>query len=145
MPMAKQYIVKTEVLPEVILQVIHAKELLQTGQAATIGQAVEQAGISRSAFYKYRDAVIPFRDMRDGQVLTLNIILLDSPGTLSAVLEVFARIRANILTINQSVPSDGVAGVTISIMMENMSLTVDELRGLLEEIPEVIRTELVAF
>ena len=143
-PNARQYIVSADVLPEIFLAVSRARELLETGQASTVAEAVSQVGISRSAYYKYKNAVMPFRDMRRGQVLTLSVIIYDRPGTLSAVLAIFADIRANILTINQSIPTNGAAIVTLSIVAEDMAVTVDELRARIEALPAVIRVEMLA-
>ena len=143
-PNARQYIVSADVLPEIFLAVSRARELLETGQASTVAEAAARAGISRSAYYKYKDAVTPFRDMKRGQVLTLSVIMHDKPGTLSAVLAIFADIRANILTINPSIPTNGAAIVTLSIVPEEMEVTVDELRGRIEALPAVIRVEMLA-
>lgn len=131
-------------LPDIFIKVSQAKELLETGEASTVADAVAQVGISRSAFYKYKDAITPFRDMKRGQVLTISVIMRDKPGALSSVLSIFAGIHANILTINQSIPTNGAAMVTISVVAEDMSITVDELRYRIEELSSVIRMELLA-
>ena len=140
----KLFIVESTMLPEVFLKVVEAKEYLQTGAAKTVADAVAKAGISRSAFYKYKDAIRPFRDMKRDQVVTLNILTRDRPGALSIVLAIFANNSANILTINQSIPTGGVGLVTISFIMEENSVSMDELRAALETLPEVIRTEILA-
>ena len=143
-PGAKLYIVEADVLPEIFIEVSRAKELLETGEAATVAEAVSRVGISRSAFYKYKDAIRPFRSMKRDQVITLSVIMRDKLGTLSPVLAIFAGINANILTINQSIPTDGVAIVTISFVPEDPSVTLDMLKARLEALPEVIRLELLA-
>ena len=143
-PNAKLYIVEARVLPEIFIEVSRAKELLETGEAATVAEAVARVGISRSAFYKYKDAIRPFRSMKRDQVITLSVIMRDKLGTLSSVLAIFAGINANILTINQSIPTDGVAIVTISFVPEDPSVTLDMLKAKLEALPEVIRLELLA-
>lgn len=140
----KLYIVESTMLPEVFLKVCEAKEYLQTGAAKTVADAVAKAGISRSAFYKYKDAIRPFRDMKRDQVVTLNILTRDRPGALSAVLAIFANNSANILTINQSIPTGGVGLVTISFIMEESAVSMDELRAALEMQPDVVRTEILA-
>lgn len=140
----KLYIVESTMLPEVFLKVCEAKEYLQTGAAKTVADAVAKAGISRSAFYKYKDAIRPFRDMKRDQVVTLNILTRDRPGALSAVLAIFANNSANILTINQSIPTGGVGLVTISFIMEESAVSMDELRAALEMLPDVVRTEILA-
>ena len=143
-PNAKLYIVEADVLPEIFIEVSRAKELLETGEALTVAEAVSRVGISRSAFYKYKDAIRPFRSMKRDQVITISVIMRDRPGTLSSVLAIFAGIGANILTINQSIPTDGVAIVTISFVPEDPSVTLDMLKARLEALPEVIRLELLA-
>lgn len=140
----KLYIVESSMLPEVFLKVCEAKEYLQTGAANTVAEAVAKAGISRSAFYKYRDAVTPFRDIKRDQVVTLSIVTMDKPGALSSVLAVFASSGANILTINQSIPTNGVGLVTISIISEEMTVSLDALRSQIETLPDVIRIEVLA-
>lgn len=140
----KLYIVESTMLPEVFLKVCEAKEYLQTGAAKTVADAVAKAGISRSAFYKYKDAIRPFRDMKRDQVVTLNILTRDRPGALSAVLAIFANNSANILTINQSIPTGGVGLVTISFIMEESAVSMDELRAALEMLSDVVRTEILA-
>lgn len=140
----KLYIVESSMLPEVFLKVCEAKEYLQTGAAATVAEAVAKAGISRSAFYKYRDAVTPFRDIKRDQVVTMSIVTMDKPGALSSVLAVFASSGANILTINQAIPTNGVGLVTISIIAEEMTVSLDALRAQIEGLPDVIRIEIMA-
>ena len=83
-------------------------------RASTVGEATRQAEVSRSAFYKYKDMVMPFNNMRSGRILTFYTLLKDKPGVLSTVLAIFAASGANILTINQSIPTNGCAAVTIS-------------------------------
>ena len=144
MSKSKLYIVEASMLPEVFIKVSEAKEYLETGKAATVADAVNMAGISRSAFYKYKDSITPFRDMKRDQVITLTVIMHDQPGTLSAVLAIFANSGANILTINQSIPSNGVALATLSFTLGEMVISLDELRYRLEEQPAVIRIELLA-
>jgi len=141
---SKLYIVDSSMLPEVFLKVCEAKEYLQTGMAETVAEAVAKAGISRSAFYKYKDAVQPFRDLERDRVVTMSIITMDKPGALSSVLSIFADSGANILTINQSIPANGVGIVTISITLLGMVVSLDELRSRIDALPDVIRIELLA-
>ena len=140
----KFYLVQAEMLPEIFLKVVRARELLNTGVARTVSDAVMQVGISRSAFYKYKDCVIPFRDMTQGRIFTFNISLLDKQGVLSSVLAIFATVGANILTINQSIPSDGVAFVTISAKLDNADITPDELIVRMRACEGVVTSELLA-
>ncbi|MBR5490584.1 MAG: ACT domain-containing protein [Oscillospiraceae bacterium] len=141
---SKLYIVEGSMLPEVFIKVCEAKEYLETGAADTVAEAVVKAGISRSAFYKYKDAISPFRDIKRDQVLTLSILMHDRPGALSAVLAIFADNKVNILTINQSISANGAAMVTLSIMADAMSISLDELRAQVEALPAVMRLELLA-
>src|SRR5574344_944442 len=100
------YIVAADALPEIFIKVAEAKRMLQTGEAATVGAATRLVDISRSAFYKYKDAVQPFNDMKSEHILTFYGLLKDNPGVLSHVLGIFASSGANILTINQSIPTN---------------------------------------
>lgn len=123
----KYYLVEASMLPEIFIKVVQAKELLQTGEASTVGDATNALGISRSAFYKYKDAVTPFKDLKGGRIITFNITLRDKKGALSSVLSVFADTGANILTISQTIPVNGVALVTISAETTGMQISVEEL------------------
>ena len=109
----KYFIVSADALPEVFVKVAEAKRMLQVGEAGTVGQAAAMVGISRSAFYKYKDAVQPFQNMKAGHIITLYALLRDNPGVLSNYLSIFAASGANILTINQTIPTNGCAGVTV--------------------------------
>ncbi len=140
----KLYIVEAAVLPEIFLRVSDAKEYLQTGAAATVAEAASMAGISRSAYYKYKDAIRPFRDIRRDQAITMSILTRDRPGALSSVLSIFAAMRANILTINQSIPTNGVGVVTIAFAAEDMDVSPEALASQLDALPDVIRTEILA-
>lgn len=140
----KYYIVDAGALPEVFVKVTQAKELLETGAARTVAEAVERVDLSRSAFYKYKDAIRPFRDMKRDSIVTFSAILYDNPGVLASLLSIFTRTGANILTINQSIPTDGAALVTISITTENMTVGTDELMGMLQSAQGVITVEIVA-
>ena len=125
----KYYLIKADALPEVFVKVTEAKALLETGAARTVAEAVEAVDLSRSAFYKYKDAIAPFRDMKRDNITTLHIKLHDKPGKLAAVLSIFTETGANILTINQSIPANGVALVTVSFMAESVALETHELKS----------------
>ena len=116
----KFYIVAADALPEVFLRVAEARRMLQVGEADTVGEAACKAGISRSAFYKYKDAVQPFQNMKAGRIITFYTLLKDTPGGLSNILSIFANSGANILTINQTIPINGIANVTITIETNEM-------------------------
>ena len=137
----KYYLVEASVLPEIFAKVIEAKELLETGQVRTVADAVACVDISRSAFYKYKDFVSPFQDMSRGHLVTFN---LDRQGVLSSVLAIFAENGANILTINQSIPTSGVAPVTITAATENMQTTMELFMAALKSAEGVIRVHIMA-
>ena len=112
--MPKYYLVDAALLPGVFIRVAEAKRALETGECATVNEAAKRAGVSRSAFYKYKDSVMPFVQMSAGRIVTFQMTLRDEPGALSDLLNIFAFSGANILTINQSIPTNGCAPVTIS-------------------------------
>lgn len=141
---SKYYIVEESALPEVFMKVVEAKRLLATGEAATVNEATRITGISRSAFYKYRDSVMPFQNMMTGRILTFQLRLHDVPGVLSGLLRTFAQFEANILTINQAIPSGGCALVTISAETLNMTVSPDELLRVLGQTQGVIKAEVLA-
>lgn len=138
------YIVSADALPEVFLKVAEAKRLLQVGEVKTIGEAAKQVGISRSAFYKYKDAVQPFQNMRAGQIITFYALLKDNPGVLRNYLSIFADSGANVLTINQTIPTNGCAGVTISAETSNMGEPVDAMIHRIRSAPGVLKFEILA-
>lgn len=140
----KYYLVEASALPEVFLKVAEAKRLLATGQAATVNEATKITGISRSAFYKYRDAVQPFQKMNASHVITLQFLLHDEPGVLSMLLSTIARQNANILTINSITPTNGCAIVTITAETSQMAVSIDELLQQFIATSGVIKAEVLA-
>ena len=140
----KYYIVEASALPEVFLKVAEAKRLLSTGEASTVNEATKMTDISRSAFYKYRDAVLPFQNMMTGRIITFQLMLHDEPGLLSNVLNVFADHRANIITINSIVPTNGTAVVTISAETMDLTLQLEELLRQLRQTKGTIKAEVLA-
>ena len=140
----KFYLVAADALPEVFLRVAEAKRMLQVGEAATVGEAARLVGISRSAFYKYKDAVQPFQNMHAGHIITFYALLKDNPGVLSNYLSIFAASGANILTINQTIPTNGCAGVTVSAETSDMTETIDEMISHLASAEGVLRFEIMA-
>ena len=140
----KYYLVEASALPEVFLKVVETKRLLATGEAATVNEAARMTDISRSAFYKYRDSVMPFHNMMIGRILTYQLKLHDEPGVLSGILKAFAEYSANILTINQTIPSGGCALVTVTAETSGMKDTPDELLRSLNQSAGVIHAEVLA-
>lgn len=123
------FIVDKSVLPEIFLKVMEVKNLLESGKEKTVQEAVNKVGISRSAFYKYRDAVHPLYENSRGKTVTVGLNLDDTSGLLSLVLNSIASAGANILTINQTIPINGIANVTITIETNEME---SDLRSLIE-------------
>ena len=138
------YIVEASALPEVFVKVAEAKRLLSTGEASTVNESTRMTDISRSAFYKYRDAVLPFQNMMSGRIITFQMLLNDKPGLLSTILGVFAEKQANIMTINSIVPTNGTAVVTISAETMDLTVTLEELLMTVNEIPGVVKAEVLA-
>ncbi len=129
---ARFFLVREDILPEAILKTAQAKELLRKGQAATVNEAVEKVGLSRSAFYKYKEGVFPFSQWCRGKVVTISLELEHRSGVLSNLLNSIAQVHGNVLTINQNVPWEGVAGVTLTIETA-------ELKGDLEQLVAIIK------
>lgn len=142
--MTKYYIVAADALPEIFIKVAEAKRMMQTGEVETVGAATRLAGISRSAFYKYKDAVQPFNDMKAEHIITFYAMLKDNTGVLSRVLSVFAGSGANILTINQSIPTNGCAAVTISAGTSEMAESLEQLLADVAGLEGVVRFEILA-
>ena len=131
---SKYFVVKQKAVPEVLLKVVEAKKLLETERAITVQEATDKVGISRSSFYKYKDDIFPFYDNTKGKTITLVVQMDDEQGLLSDLLHVVAVYRANILTIHQSIPVNGVATLTLSVEVRdntgNVSSMIDELEGI---------------
>lgn len=140
----KYYLVSADVLPEIFLKVLEAKELLETGEASTVAEAVNIVGISRSAFYKYKDSVSPFKDMKGERIVIFNILLKNKPGALSAVLSIFADWDANILTIGQNVPVNGCAPVSVTAEISGMKGRPEGLLANINERDNVVKAEIMA-
>ena len=140
----KYYIVEASALPEIFLKVAEAKRLLSIGEAATVNDATQMTGISRSAVYKYRDAVLPFQNMMTGRIITFQLLLHDAPGILSDILVLFAEYKANIITINSIVPTNGCAIVTISAETMDLTVQLEELLRQLRGTEGVIKAEILA-
>ena len=140
----KYYIVEASALPEVFLKVAEAKHLLQTGVVSTVNDATKATGISRSAFYKYRDAVLPFQNMMTGRVITFQLHLQDKQGLLSYLLTILAEHKVNLQTINSIVPTGGSAILTITAETIDVTIPLEELLTILSNVPGVIKAEIIA-
>lgn len=120
-------------MPEVLLKVLEAKKLLDTGRARTIHEAADQVGISRSSFYKYKEDIFEFHENSQGTTITLTFQMEDEPGLLSDVLKIIARFGANILTIHQSIPINSVASLSLSIQVLPTTGNVSEMLEAMEQ------------
>ncbi|MDO4331184.1 MAG: ACT domain-containing protein [Eubacteriales bacterium] len=127
----KYFVVTKKAVPEVLLKVVEAKRLLESGKVPTIQDAVDRVGISRSSFYKYKDDIFPFHDNSQGKTITFSMQIDDEPGLLSDVLKIVAQFGANILTIHQSIPINGIAALSVSVQVlqttGNISDMLDEM------------------
>ena len=129
----KYFVVTKKAVPEVLLKVVEAKRLLESGKLPTIQDAVDAVGISRSSFYKYKDDIFPFHDSTPGKTVTLSMQIEDEPGLLSDVLHVIAQFGANILTIHQSIPINGVATLSISVQVLQTTKDISEMLDAMEK------------
>ncbi len=140
----KYYVVKEQAVPEVLLKVVEAKKLLDTGRAHTINEAADRVGISRSSFYKYKDDIFQFHDNAQGTTITLTFQMEDEPGLLSDVLKIVAQFGANILTIHQSIPINGVASLSLSVQVLPTTGNVSEMLEAMERQKGVRNVKILA-
>ena len=129
----KYFVLKQKAVPEVLLKVVEAKRLLDSGKAVSVQEAAENVGISRSTFYKYKDDIFPFHDNAKGKTITMVIQLDDEPGLLSVVLRIVADYHANILTIHQSIPVNGIASLTLSVDVLNETGDISQMVDTIEQ------------
>ncbi len=130
-------------LSEAMLKTIKAKMLLENGKFNKINEVVKEVDLSRSAFYKYKDGIFPFHTMVKEKIITLSIHLEDRSGALSKLLSLIAQTGANVLTINQTIPLQGRATITLSIETAAMTADVTVLLGKIEELDAVVKVELI--
>lgn len=121
------YLVSKNAMPEVFLKVIEVKQRLNTGEFASVNEAVRNVGISRSAYYKYKDSVLPFYEATNGKKVTVLISVENFRGILAQVIGIISASRASILTINQNIPINGVADISISFDTDSMLGTVEDI------------------
>lgn len=134
---SEYFLVKSEVLPEVFLKVMEVKRLLSSGNASSVNEAVRLVGLSRSAYYKYRDSILPFYETSTGYVVTLTLVIENLPGILASILACFAEYHANVLTINQGIPINGLADLSVSLETREMVADLSELISHLSRITGV--------
>lgn len=140
----RYFLVREDVLTDAMQKTLEAKELLQSGKVASIWDAVKEVELSRSAFYKYRDAVFPFHSIVQERILTVFIQLLDRQGALAKLLEMVSEGHCNVLTIHQTIPIQGRANVTLSLDVTNMTLELDELLRHLKQFDFVESAEVIS-
>ena len=133
MDKTKYFVVKKKALPEVLIKVVEAKRLLASERGLTIQEATDQIGISRSSFYKYKDDIFPFHENEIGQTITLVVQMDDTPGLLAEILRDVAEYGANILTIHQSIPLNGVATLTLSVEILSTTGNISDMVAEIEE------------
>ena len=136
--------VKEQAVPEVLLKVVEARKLLDTGKVHTINEAADQVGISRSSFYKYKDDIFQFHENSKGTTITLTFQMEDEPGLLSDVLKIIAGFGANILTIHQSIPINGVASLSLSVQALPTTGNVSEMLEAMEQQKGVKKVKILA-
>lgn len=138
------YVLKEKAVPEVLLKVVEAKRLFESGKVASVQDATDAVGISRSSFYKYKDDIFPYHDNRKGRTIILAIQLNDEPGGLSNILRAIDKFKCNIRTINQSVPINGIATLTLSIDVFSADDKVDRMVESIENVDGVHYVKIIA-
>lgn len=139
----KHYIIHESILPESILKTARVKEMLASGEAGNITEAVEKMGIARSTFYKYKDGIFSFFNADNLEIINISMTVKHKPGVLSSVLNCIAGFKGNILTISQNLPLHGMAYVTISLSVEEMNESLETLLFSLQDLPGVKAVDLV--
>jgi len=137
-------LIDTEVLPDIFPKVVEAKRLLQTGVCATASEDAEKLKISRSAFYKYKDKVFPLEEMGKDHIITILFEVVDQMGVLSGILKVLASAQTSVLTINQNIPVNHSASITISLRIEQMNVRIDQLLKKLRQVDGVQNLDIIS-
>ncbi len=140
----RYYVVKEAAVPEVLLKVVEAKKLLDTGKVHTVNEAADRVGISRSSFYKYKEDIFEFHENSQGTTITLTFQMEDEPGLLSDVLKIIAEFGANILTIHQSIPISGVASLSLSVQVLPTTGNISEMLETMEKQKGVRNVKILA-
>ncbi|MFP4698435.1 MAG: ACT domain-containing protein [Eubacteriales bacterium] len=138
------YLINKIALPEVLLKVVEAKKMLESEKAMTIQEAVDYVGISRSSFYKYKDTIFPFYDNARGKTITIGFKMEDKPGLLAHLLKLIATYNANILTIHQSIPINGVANLTLSVEVLPNTGNIEEMMKEIQNVNGVHQVKILA-
>ena len=138
------FVLREKAVPEVLLKVVEAKRLLDSGRAESVQDATDAVGISRSSFYKYKDDIFPYHENAKGKTITMVIHLDNEPGLLSVVLKTIAEFHANILTIHQSVPVNGIASLTLSIDIFPATGDVTDMQTQIESVQGIHYAKIIA-
>ena len=138
------FVLKEKAVPEVLLKVVEAKRLLDSGKMTSVQDATEVVGISRSSFYKYKDDIFPFHENAKGKTVTMVIQLDDEPGILSLVLKTIADFHANVLTIHQSIPVNGIASLSLSIDVFPATGDVEVMKNRIESVQGIHYAKILA-
>lgn len=138
------FVLKEKAVPEVLLKVVEAKRLFDSGKAVSVQDATEAVGISRSSFYKYKDDIFPFHENERGKTITLVIQLNDEAGLLSNILQAIDKFKCNILTIHQSVPINGIATLTLSVDVFHVADKIDDMMSAIERVEGVHYAKIIA-
>ena len=138
------FVLREKVVPEVLLKVVEAKRLLDSGKVESVQDATEAVGISRSSFYKYKDDIFPYHENQKGKTITMVIQLDDEPGLLSIVLKTIADFHANILTIHQSIPVNGIASLSLSIDVFPTTGNVEDMKNSIESVQGIHYAKILA-
>ena len=139
----KFYLVQEDILPEAIKKTIKVKEILKLGEAKTINEAVERMDLSRSAYYKYKDYVFPFYEIAQGKIVSITVSMSNDPGMLSSILRAIAESNGSILTINQDIPLQDIANVTIAFETKDLSTTLEECLDNIRSIRGILKVEIL--
>ncbi|ANS75490.1 ACT domain-containing protein [Paenibacillus yonginensis] len=139
----RYYLVREDILPEAVLKTLQVKQLLASGNVKTVHEAVEQVGLSRSAFYKYKDGIHQLNQLERDRIVTISLDLEHRSGILSQMLALVAGFGGNVLTINQSIPLQGVANVVISVETSRLTEELDEMLSKLRSVTGVKKVQIV--
>lgn len=139
----KFYLVQEDILPEAIKKTIKVKEILKLGEAKTINEAVERMDLSRSAYYKYKDYVFPFYEIAQGKIVSITVSMSNDPGMLSSILRAIVDSNGSILTINQDIPLQGIANVTIAFETKDLSTSLEECLDNIRSIRGILKVEIL--
>jgi len=142
--MNEYYVVHKDILPTAIMKTIEVKKLLKLGEVDKINEAVERVGLSRSAYYKYKDHVFPFLEDKQKKIITLSLLLKHESGVLSRVINKIAEVKGNVLTINQGIPLQGIANATITMETMRMEIDIDQVVEHMKKLDGIKKVEIIA-